>query len=105
MKPGTSHTEVSAARASSSGAAVAPGVDTRVGSQTVPLARAQGNANRITAEVPEPPKKPETTPEVVLHTVSIQPDQASVDLVWRATVGYPGTAWLPHMKRLAGWVA
>jgi hypothetical protein len=41
MKPGTSHTEVSPARASSSGAAVAPGVDTRVGSQTVPLARAQ----------------------------------------------------------------
>jgi hypothetical protein len=47
----------------------------------------------------------ETTPEVVLHTVVIQPDQASVDLVWRGAVGYPGSAWLPHMKRLAGWVA
>jgi hypothetical protein len=47
----------------------------------------------------------ETTPEVVLHTVLIQPDRAMVDLVWRGAVGYPGTAWLPHMKRLDGRVA
>ena len=46
----------------------------------------------------------ETTPEVVLHTVVIQPDQGTVDLVWRGAVAYPGTPWLPHMKRLAGWV-
>jgi hypothetical protein len=46
----------------------------------------------------------EVMPEVVLHSVVIQPDQAMVDLVWRSAVSYPGTAWLPHMRRLAGWV-
>lgn len=47
----------------------------------------------------------ETAPEVVLHSVVIEPDRRHVDLVWRGSVPYPGTAWLPHMRRLAGWVA
>src|SRR5262249_48894232 len=32
----------------------------------------------------------ETTPEVVLHAVLIQPDLGTLDLVWRGAVGYPG---------------
>jgi hypothetical protein len=46
----------------------------------------------------------EVAPEVVLHSVVIQPDRSAVDLVWRGAVSYPGTAWLPHMRRLAGWI-
>jgi hypothetical protein len=46
----------------------------------------------------------EVAPEVVLHSVVIEPERKTVDLVWRGAVAYPGTAWLPHMKRLAGRV-
>ena len=47
----------------------------------------------------------ESALEAVLHSVVIEPDCRRVDLVWRGSAPYPGTAWLPHMRRLAGWVA
>jgi len=47
----------------------------------------------------------ESTPETVLHSVVIEPDHRRVDLVWRASVPYPGAAWLPRMRCLAGRVA
>ncbi len=37
---------------------------------------------------------------VQLHTVSIQPDERDVDLVWRGAAPYPGYDWLPKMTRL-----
>jgi hypothetical protein len=47
----------------------------------------------------------ESAPEAVLHSVVIEPEHRRVDLVWRGSLAYPGAAWLPHMRRLAGWVA
>ena len=47
----------------------------------------------------------ETKLEVVLHTLLIEPEERTADLLWRGAVGYPGPAWLPHMRQLAGWVA
>jgi len=46
----------------------------------------------------------ERAPPVLLHTVVIRPTRGLVDLVWRASLNYPGADWLPHMRRLAGWV-
>ena len=46
----------------------------------------------------------ETTPNVRLYTVMIEPEQARLTLIWGATVRYPGAAWLPSMKRLSGRV-
>jgi hypothetical protein len=42
----------------------------------------------------------EQTPDPVLHTVSIRPDDGEIDLIWRAAVPYEGYSWLPKMKRL-----
>jgi hypothetical protein len=47
----------------------------------------------------------EIRPEVRLYSVIIEPDALRVTLIWGAAVAYPGPAWLPHMKRLAGFVA
>jgi hypothetical protein len=35
-----------------------------------------------------------------LHTVSVRPDAAELDMIWRGAYVYPGYAWLPNMKRL-----
>jgi hypothetical protein len=35
-----------------------------------------------------------------IHTVSVRPDDAEVDLIWRGSQTYEGYAWLPKMKRL-----
>ncbi len=42
----------------------------------------------------------EERPEVRLHTVSIRPDDRTLDLIWRAATVYEGYAWLPKMTRL-----
>ncbi len=38
--------------------------------------------------------------DVVLHTLAIDARRGSFDLVWRGAHPYPGTAWLPEMRRL-----
>jgi hypothetical protein len=63
--------------------------------------RLPGDRPTIVADIGEG----ESAPEAVLHSVVIEPDHRRVDLVWRSSVAYPGAAWLPHMRRLAGWVA
>jgi len=40
------------------------------------------------------------SPEAVLDTVCIRGEDMQVDLVWRASVGYPGIDWLPEMAKL-----
>jgi hypothetical protein len=40
------------------------------------------------------------SPEAVLDTVCIRGDGMRLDLVWRASVGYPGVDWLTEMTRL-----
>jgi hypothetical protein len=35
-----------------------------------------------------------------VHTVSVRPDEAEFDLIWRGACVYPGYSWLPKMKRL-----
>lgn len=39
-------------------------------------------------------------PDVVLHTVMIDLDDACVDLVWRGAVPYEGPEWLPRMRKM-----
>jgi len=39
-------------------------------------------------------------PAAFLHTVQIRGEDRQVDLVWRASVEYPGPDWLPQMTRL-----
>jgi hypothetical protein len=39
-------------------------------------------------------------PQPVLHTVQIRGEDRQVDLVWRASVPYPGPDWLPQMTTL-----
>ncbi len=39
-------------------------------------------------------------PRPRLHTLSIRPDDAELDLIWRGACVYPGYGWLPRMKRL-----
>jgi hypothetical protein len=45
------------------------------------------------------------TPETVLHTVMIRPEDLQVDLVWRTAFFYPGPDWLPEMKRMDLFIA
>ena len=45
--------------------AIAPQAPFRDWLSNQPTSNTHGNANTITAEVPEPPKKPDTTPDVV----------------------------------------
>lgn len=35
-----------------------------------------------------------------LQTISIRPDELAMDLIWQASLSYPGYAWLPKMTRL-----
>jgi hypothetical protein len=42
--------------------------------------------------------------EMVLHTVSIRPDDMQVDLVWRGAHEYPSLDWLPEMKHMVAKV-
>lgn len=35
-----------------------------------------------------------------LQTISIRPDDLAMDVIWQASRGYPGYAWLPKMTRL-----
>jgi hypothetical protein len=42
--------------------------------------------------------------EMVLHTVSIRPEDRQVDLVWRGAQEYPGLDWLPEMKQMVAKV-
>ena len=44
-------------------------------------------------------------PQPVLHTVQIRGEDRQVDLVWRASVPYPGLDWLPQMTSLELTVA
>ena len=62
--------------------------------------RLPGGSPRIVADI----GAGETQPEVRLYSVMIEPDAARLTLIWGASVPYPGPAWLPHMKRLAGFV-
>ena len=39
-------------------------------------------------------------PEVVLHTVMIRMEDKQVDMVWRGAVPYPGSDWLPKIKKM-----
>lgn len=39
-------------------------------------------------------------PPAVLHTVQIRGEDRQIDLVWRASVSYPGLDWLPNMTNL-----
>jgi len=39
-------------------------------------------------------------PDVFLHTVMIRMEERQVDMVWRGAVPYPGTDWLPKMKKM-----
>jgi hypothetical protein len=39
-------------------------------------------------------------PLAVLHTVQIRGEDRQIDLVWRASVSYPGPDWLPQMTKL-----
>jgi hypothetical protein len=39
-------------------------------------------------------------PPAVLHTVQIRGEDRQIDLVWRASVSYPGMDWLPNMTKL-----
>ena len=43
--------------------------------------------------------------EVVLHTVCVRVEDRQVDLLWRGAHEYPGTDWLPEMKRMVAEVA
>jgi hypothetical protein len=38
--------------------------------------------------------------EVVLHTVCVRVEDRQVDLVWRGAHEYPGTDWLPELKKM-----
>jgi hypothetical protein len=42
--------------------------------------------------------------EVVLHTVCVRLEEMQVDLLWRGAHEYPGTDWLPEMKRMVAEV-
>jgi hypothetical protein len=39
-------------------------------------------------------------PEVVIHTVMIRMEDKQIDIVWRGAVPYPGTDWLPQIKKM-----
>lgn len=39
-------------------------------------------------------------PAAVLHTVQIRGEDRQIDMVWRASVEYPGLDWLPQMTHL-----
>lgn len=39
-------------------------------------------------------------PPAILHTVQIRGEDRQIDLVWRASVDYPGLDWLPNMTKL-----
>jgi len=39
-------------------------------------------------------------PPAILHTVQIRGEDRQIDLVWRASVSYPGMDWLPNMTKL-----
>lgn len=39
-----------------------------------------------------------------VHTVCILPEDGTLDMVWRGSLEYPGTDWLPQMKRLVASV-
>ncbi len=39
-------------------------------------------------------------PEVVIHTVMIDMEEKQIDIVWRGAVPYPGSDWLPQIKKM-----
>ncbi len=39
-------------------------------------------------------------PEVVIHTIMIRMEDKQIDIVWRGAVPYPGTDWLPQIKKM-----
>jgi hypothetical protein len=63
--------------------------------------RLPGDRPRILADIGAGESEPTTR----LYSVVIKPDAARLTLIWGACLRYPGAAWLPHMKRLAGRVA
>ena len=42
--------------------------------------------------------------DVVLHTLCVRVEDMQLDLVWRGAHEYPGTDWLPEMKRMVAEV-
>jgi hypothetical protein len=63
--------------------------------------RLPGERPRIALDIGAGPQEA----PVVLQTVMIHMDERELDLVWRAAVPYPGTDWLPEMKRMEVHVA
>jgi hypothetical protein len=58
--------------------------------------RLPGDTPKVRVDIGFGPQEPVP----FLHTVQIHGEEKSVDLVWRASIPYPGPDWLPEMRKL-----